>query len=120
METELIKNKYIIKYIYNDSHGVFARIFELKSLEPGKSPNIRKPIGILTTYFEKIAQVEDGKAHWTAECYLIRDYVSKDLIDVIGIELLKNTSCEEPLLLEVVKGDSMCDEFREYGQLYNS
>ena len=111
---ELIEDKYFIEYWYNRNDSCYAKIFYFESL----NPKIHLKIGMIITYYEAEIMSVNEKAHWTADCYLEPEHMNKKLIDKIGTELLERTSCKEPFVLNVYKGNVADGDFRIYGDVY--
>lgn len=110
---DLIKGKYFIEYWFNRDDSCYAKIYYWESI------NTYVQIGMLITYRETVSEYyEDEKAHWTADCHLEPKHLKKELIDAIGKELLERTSCEEPLVLRIYKGNMTDGDFRVYGDLH--
>jgi len=110
----LIKDKYFIEYIYKRDDSCYAQIYYIESLAP-KTCTV---IGNVVTYFESQPISEDERPNWRADCHLDPKCMKKELIDSIGKELLERTSCKEPFVLNVYKGDVANGDFRVYGDLY--
>lgn len=103
---------YIAELHWNDARGAFGFIHHIQNREP----LVFQDVGLFVTYPDK-GQFELTHPHWHAECYLANEHFHDELIDLLGQELMKNTSCKEPFLLNVCRGERANGIFREYGQV---